>query len=228
MLFSRSDVRHGRITIAGHHSSKKTQVTGLQTLALGQHKEALLYVPQTYSPDKPLPFVLLLHGAGGNATHGLWLLQQLAEQHQIILLAPSSQGNTWDIIEAGVFNLDVLFINQALEMVASNYTLDDKRFGIGGFSDGASYALSLGLINGALFTHIIAFSPGFFHSPTLEGKPKVYISHGTKDNVLPVQPCSRRIVPKLEKEGYDVLYREFNGGHVIPEDITNEAVLWFL
>jgi phospholipase/carboxylesterase len=32
---------------------------------------------------------------------------------------------------------------------------------LGGFSDGASYALSLDLTNGDLFASLIAFSPGF-------------------------------------------------------------------
>ncbi len=47
-----------------------------------------------------------------------------------------------------------------------------------GFSDGASYALSLGVPNGDLFTHIVAFSPGFMRLPDQEPagggrKPKV-------------------------------------------------------
>jgi predicted esterase len=32
---------------------------------------------------------------------------------------------------------------------------------VSGFSDGASYALSIGPANGDLFTHVMAFSPGF-------------------------------------------------------------------
>ena len=38
-----------------------------------------------------------------------------------------------------------------------------------GFSDGASYALSLGAANGDLFTHIAAFSPGFMRPPVSVG-----------------------------------------------------------
>lgn len=36
-----------------------------------------------------------------------------------------------------------------------------------GFSDGASYALSLGQPNADVFSHIIAFSPGFMRAPSL-------------------------------------------------------------
>jgi predicted esterase len=40
-----------------------------------------------------------------------------------------------------------------------------------GFSDGASYALSLGLANGDLFTHVLGFSPGFMRVPRHVGRP---------------------------------------------------------
>jgi predicted esterase len=45
--------------------------------------------------------------------------------------------------------------------------------------------------------------------------------------VLPIDRCSRRIVPEVERCGYDVLYREFDGGHTILPEIASEAVGWF-
>lgn len=228
MLFNRSELGHGRITIKAEHSPKTNVPTGIRNIGLDEERDALLYVPKTYSPDHPLPFILSLHGAGGSAEHGLFILQEKAEKNNIILLAPSSRSGTWDIIDEGGFGRDVLFINQALKMVFQTYAVDQKRLAIGGFSDGASYALSLGLINGETFTHIIAFSPGFYYAPTLQGKPKIFLSHGIKDDVLPIQPCSRRIVPKLQNEGYAIAYQEFNGGHTIPDNIKKEAIDWFL
>jgi predicted esterase len=44
---------------------------------------------------------------------------------------------------------------------------------------------------------------------------------------LPIDLCSRRIVPRLERAGYDVRYREFDGGHTISPEIALEAVDWF-
>jgi predicted esterase len=46
--------------------------------------------------------------------------------------------------------------------------------------------------------------------------------------VLPIQRCSRRIVPQLEGAGYDVSYREFEGGHTIPAEIARAAHDWFV
>jgi predicted esterase len=56
----------------------------------------------------------------------------------------------------------------------------------------------------------------------------VFISHGDGDEVLPVQRCSRRIVPRLQHAGYDVHYREFAGGHDVPGPVATEAVEWFV
>jgi phospholipase/carboxylesterase len=33
-------------------------------------------------------------------------------------------------------------------------------------------------------------------------------------------------VPKLERAGYEVRYREFEGGHVVPPGLADEAVAW--
>ena len=93
-----------------------------------------------------------------------------------------------------------------------------------GFSDGASYALGLGLANGDLFAHVVAFSPGFVPGASREGRPAVFVTHGDADDVLPVEQTSRRIVPVLREEGYDVTYREFPGGHTVPPEVAAEAV----
>ena len=126
----------------------------------------------------------------------------------------------------GAFGPDVAFIDDALERVFARYPIDRSHLSVGGFSDGASYALSLGLANGDLFTHLIAFSPGFMAPPALVGRPKIYVSHGTHDQILPIDACSRRLVPQLERSGYRVQYHEFDGTTVPPE-IRREAFEWF-
>ncbi|WP_242920657.1 alpha/beta hydrolase [Pontibacter liquoris] len=92
-------------------------------------------------------------------------------------------------------------MDQALAYTFDNYAVDPTRVAIGGFSDGASYAFSLGLTNGDLFTHIIAFSPGFAFTHETKGSPAIFISHGLHDTVLPINACSRRIVPQLQQQG---------------------------
>ena len=51
------------------------------------------------------------------------------------------------------------FIDRALQTTFRRFAVDAGRLALSSFSDGASYALSLGLTNGALFTHTIALDP---------------------------------------------------------------------
>jgi phospholipase/carboxylesterase len=60
------------------------------------------------------------------------------------------------------------------------------------------------------------------------GRPRCFISHGVHDPILPIDPCSRRIVRELREDRYDVRYSEFKGGHVVPPAIARTAVDWLL
>lgn len=215
----------GRLTARPGEPSAEGAL-GSQALGLDGRRDALLYVPAGYTADQPAPLALMLHGAGGNAGHGMALLQQLADATGIIVLAPASRQGTWDVIYGG-YGPDIAFMDRALTTTFSRYAVDPTHVAVGGFSDGASYALSVGITNGDLFTHVIAFSPGFMAPADQVGAPRIYVSHGTHDEVLPIDRCSRRIVPQLERAGYAVRYREFNGPHTVPVDIGLEAVGWF-
>src|SRR6185369_15482714 len=141
------------------------------------------------------------------------------------VLAPDSRGTTWDAIRSG-FGEDVEFLNRALAFVFARVTVDPARVIVGGFSDGASYALSLGLANGDLFPRVAAFSPGFVISAAVHGRPRFFVSHGTADPILPIDQCSRVIVPRLRSMGYEVTFREFEGKHELPPAIASEALRW--
>jgi predicted esterase len=203
-------------------------LVGLQKLGLGRERDSYLHVPQTYHPARPSPLVLLLHGAGGHAHDGLRVLLHLADHHGLILLAPASHETTWDVIKSGAYGPDRDLADRALQHVFAHYAIDPARLAIGGFSDGASYALSLGLANGDLFTHVLAFSPGFVAPAPSRGAPRIFIAHGSEDTVLSVEPCGRTIVHQLRAGGYTVEYDEFAGGHLIPPEVAEHAVSWFM
>jgi phospholipase/carboxylesterase len=174
-------------------------------------------------PEGPVPLLVLLHGASSTARNILPIAAREAERHGILVLAPQSRGYSWDVILGG-FGPDVAALDELLAQVFDRFPVDPDRVAIGGFSDGASYALSLGLVNGELFRSILAFSPGFVAPGRRQGRPRVFISHGTADTVLPIDRCSRRIVPLLRAEEYDVDYREFRGAHEVPADQVAAAV----
>ena len=207
------------------HEPLAAPAPGLVPLGLDRRRDALIYVPAGYRPDVPAPLSVKLHGAGSDAKAGLRPFLPLADARGLILLAVDSQGRTWDVIE-GAFGPDVAFLDLALEQVFTAYSVDPGRVSVEGFSDGASYALSLGLVNGDLFRRVVAFSPGFMVTPETHGRPAVFVSHGAHDRVLPVDRCSRRIVPRLTAVGYDVTYREFDGGHTVPPEVAADAEEW--
>ncbi len=207
-------------------SADAREPAGLRPLGLGAERDGLLYVPAGYDAIEKAPLALTLHGAGGNARSGVSHFFDLADEAGVVLLAPESRGRTWDVLEGG-YGPDVAFIDRALERTFDRLAVDARRLAMTGFSDGASYALSLGLTNGDLFTHLIAFSPGFMAPATKRGKPPVFVSHGTRDGVLPIQETSRRIVPELERDDYEVRYREFDGPHTVPPSVAREALDWF-
>jgi phospholipase/carboxylesterase len=200
--------------------------TGLRPVGLGSTRDGLLYVPAGYGELEKAPLALTLHGAGGNARSDISHFLHLADTAGVVLLAPESRGRTWDVLVDG-YGPDVEFIDRTLEWAFDRLAVDTRRLAITGFSDGASYALSLGLTNGDLFTRVIAFSPGFMAPASRRGKPPVFVSHGTRDRVLPIEHCSRRIVPQLDRAGYQVHYREFDGPHTVPESIARKALHWF-
>lgn len=206
---------------------EKTEQAGRLTLQLDATRDGLLYVPAGLQFDRPAPLVLMLHGAGGDAEGGLGLVRQLADEFGFIVLAPASRRKTWDVVYRS-YGADVAFIDRALEQTFSRCAVAPQFVAVGGFSDGASYALSLGVTNGDLFTHVIAFSPGFMSPASRQGKPRLFISHGTRDKVLPIERCSRRLAREIRSAGYDLSYREFDGAHTIPPQIAREAIDWFV
>jgi predicted esterase len=212
----------GRLTVKPR-TGTRTGGPRLGALGLDASRDAWLHLPAVQT-NTPLPLVVMLHGAGGNAERFVKRFAQSAEAG-VALLAPSSRASTWDAIR-GDLGPDVTFLDRALTRAFDAAAIDPRRISVGGFSDGASYALTLGLINGELFRRVIAFSPGFFVEGAAHGRPEIFISHGTSDPILPIDRCSRRIVPDLKRRGYKVTYREFDGGHEVPPAIAAEALKW--
>jgi len=200
---------------------------GSTSLAPTLERGGLLYVPTSYDEATPSPLIVALHGGGGSAASWSRLFDA-CEANGIVLIAPDSRARTWDRITSD-FGPDVGFIDAALRFTFERCLIDSSRIALAGFSDGASYALSLGPSNGDLFTPPIAWSPGF-SSPTdpIVGHPEVFVSHGSADRVLPVAASRVGIVPMFQMDGYSIEYVEFDGVHEMPADVVRRAMEWFL
>ena len=201
-------------------------LTGTDVLYGKEFHRAYIRVPPTYNASRPTPLIILLHGAGGRGDTIAATFGSRTDALGAIVLAPDSMGTTWDILTGYDFEEDVPFINLVLDQVFDRCNIDTSRIAILGFSDGASYALTLGLSNGDQLAGVVAFSPGFFELEQPRGTPPFFISHGTSDVVIPIDQSSRKIVPELEARGSSVTYVEFDGGHTVSVPIADQAMAW--
>ncbi|MBZ5611541.1 MAG: phospholipase [Acidobacteriia bacterium] len=227
-----STLRAQSLTEKSRLSARPSKATGsvpagLHPLGLRAERDALLYVPESAAKYKRVPLIISLHGAGRTADRAIELLRSLSDEHGFLLLAPASEAETWDVIRS-TYGPDIAFLNQSLARTFELRNVDPRRVAIAGFSDGASYSLSVGLTNGDFFRAVFGFSPGFIIPGEFTGRPDIFISHGTIDPILPIDECSRRIVPALKRSGYRVTYREFEGKHTLPPEIASEAMRWFM
>ena len=209
--------------------AQTTEITpGQHDLKLGEaDRDGLIYVPRGYKADTAAPLIVMLHGAG-NTGRGVAYTFPLADEFGVVVLAPDSRDEaTWDMLLRG-FGDDVEFIGAALKDTYARCAVDRTRMAIAGHSDGASYALSLGLGTGETFGCVMAFSPGVMQPVEVHGKPRIFISHGVSDPVMPIDVTSRQFVPRLKKLGYDVTYREYEGRHGVPPAVVREGFTWFV
>ena len=213
---------HSRTTGSG-----ATPTVGFQPLGLSAGRDGFIYVSPSVSVSTPTPLMVLLHGATGSAEQ--WRtggIEAMVDGLGVVVMCPSARDRTWDFWTTG-WGADVQFIDAALAKTFERCRIDPTRIALGGFSDGASYGLSLGVFNGDLFSHLIGFSPGFLAAAGRNGAPKVYIQHGTADAVLPLSGA-RGIVDLLRTRGYDVTFTEFDGGHEVSDAQQRAAATWFV
>jgi predicted esterase len=190
-------------------------------------RDGTLFVPKSYKPGTPMPLLIMLHGFSGWGDNQRRLFD-LAEELGFLVITPESRDITWGQ-EAPGFDQDVKYIGAAFRHVGSLVNIDFDRVALGGQSDGAGYALTMGLAYGDTFNHLIVLAGGGLIEPIRrQGKPKIFIAHGVKDTTMPIEISGRKNAKQLTDEGYDVTYREHDGGHGTPAAITREAVLWFL
>jgi predicted esterase len=221
------DRREARLTARPGQNAGRLSISSGPLGLDANGRDGVLQVPSVPAADSGIPLLVFLHGATQNGAGMLRRVGPAAEALGIAVLAPDSRRTTWDAIR-GDFGEDVDFLNRALDYVFARLPIDPSRVAVGGFSDGASYALSLGLANGDLFPKVVACSPGFIVQTPARGRPRLFVSHGRSDQILPIDQCSRIIVPRLRSMGYDVTFREFDGRHEVPPDIATEALRWMV
>lgn len=194
---------------------------------------AVIYVPPGLAGHATWPVALVLHGAGQYGAYIAVPLQRYADEWGVVLVAPDASSRTWDWLDVlrqqgairskRTFGRDLKRIDTALQEAFAVVPVDRQHLSIIGFSDGATYGLDVGIRNPELFGQIIALSPGDLPEVARGPGAKIFVAHGDEDPVLPVKQTVEKTIPKLRRRGFDVVYHEFHGGHVMAEAALRHA-----
>lgn len=194
----------------------------------GRAYDLALFVPPTYQPAKGYGLVLCLHGAGftGEAYLERWQAR-LGEDY--VLACPTTPMGAWFTRSAEELVL------ATIRSVQRRYHIDPDRIFLTGMSNGGIGAWVIGMHDAPLFAGIAPMASGLDNVlmpflANLRSTP-IYIIHGAKDHVMPVE-FGRRIASELTKLGYPFVYREHDrehpmaGGHYFPREELPELVTW--
>jgi len=195
--------------------------------------DAVAYVPSSAGPHPPL--LVLLHGAGRQRLTMVQRFEAEADARGIVLLAPTSRGPTWDAVQIGEqmpspdsplanrfahrfdTSRDEKRVDAAIANLQKIVATDPQRTVIAGFSDGATFALAMGLSRYEHFAAVIAWSPGIAIETAAPARGRrVYISHGRQDPILKFEVTCNDIVPLVKGEGGEVTFVPFDGVHEAP------------
>ena len=195
-------------------------------LGLDHARDAYLSVPGGIKDGDVVPLIVMFHGKGQPANEVLGEWKRAAARHKCLVLAPSARSYTWNV-EQGPGGPDAQFVDRAIQTVFDHFTVDSHHIAAAGFSDGGTYCLSIGLVNGDFFSDILVFSPIQYNAPNAVGTPRIFFCNGNKDPGA-IFTNTTSMARQLKKDGYDVDFYEFNGGHWMDEDGVKKAMARFM
>jgi predicted esterase len=205
---------------------------GVSTLGKG----AFVYRPELDATVRP-GVIVLFHGAGGDARRFIELFRGEADRRRMLLISIQSTERTWDVVLRGsrdTWNvgraapvnapgIDSRHVNAALNALFKKTPVDRDRVIAMGFSDGASYALSIGLRNDQLFSGVVALAPGFADETDFRRPQRIAVAHGQYDRILSFERAER-MTRDLGNRGYPVEFISFPGDHMVDSGSLAKAL----
>jgi len=195
--------------------------------------QGFLLAPETIDPERTYPLITVLHGAGRQDELLVRAYREEPAHRQALFFIPRSTSPTWDLL-IGDDRPDLDFLEHAYAEIYRRVPIDHARQALIGYSDGASYALAIGLSNPRLFAAIMGWAAGFVvfdpsgAAPT-DPRPRILLEHGTDDPVFPFEQIALRNCAILRRLGYEVELRIDSGGVHWPSRGFQPAALdWFL
>ena len=144
------------------------------------------------------------------------------------VMAPTSIDDTWSLFQV---ELDLHAILENLTEL-TNTIPEPSAILLTGMSDGATYALQLGLKRPDLFPNVAAFSgmldPSLLaEPPSPSNNQHIYWLHGHRDTMFPFE-LANESVAALKTKGLDVVLDEQAGlGHSFASSRVPATLDWF-
>ena len=193
---------------------------------------AVLLTPSEIDPSRRYPLFTVLHGAGRQNEMLVKACRGEPDRRQAFFLVPRSVDPTWDLIVGGE-RKDLGFLEFAYDLIYRRYPIAADRQVLIGYSDGASYALSLALSNPRLFEAALCWAAGFVvldrdNVAEDDPKPRVYLEYGTHDELFAFDRVALPMKETLEQAGYGVEFSVDEGGRHWPSGTFQaEALDWY-
>jgi phospholipase/carboxylesterase len=188
-----------------------------------------VYVPEYLDPATPVPLVMALHGGSGHGRAFLWTWIREARGRGLIVVAPTSTGDTWSLSEPDV---DIMHLDGILELIRSQWSIDPGRMLLTGISDGGTFTLLSGMTETSPFTHLAPIAAGFHpilmyvSDPSRTAGLPIYLIHGVRDWMFPVE-VARTANDVLSSAGARVHYREIRDlSHTYPTEENELIIDW--
>jgi polyhydroxybutyrate depolymerase len=162
----------------------------------------LIHVPPSYDAGTPVSLLLMLHGRGGDGEGiaELTNFSDLADEHNFIVLYPDGLDNQWNYVKdvpgyGSMTQDDAAFLLALLGEVSGQYTIDEKRIYVAGFSNGGFMTQRLACDAPEKFAAFASVAAaGFGGMPQVCQTPSplsILLVHGTLDAVIPWQGIVR-------------------------------------
>jgi len=185
------------------------------------------------------PLLLLLHGYGSNEEDLFSFSSELPDEYYVVSVrAPydlQPYGHAWYAIhfdaDENKFSDDAQAIESRdlivgfIDELIAKYPIDATQVSLIGFSQGAILSYATALSYPEKISRVVALSGylnekiivEYYTSKNIKNL-KVFISHGTVDQVIPVD-WARKAQPFMQNLGLNTMYKEYPIGHgVAPQN----------
>src|ERR1043166_2411331 len=217
------------------------ETTDRLTDGFGRETDLWTIVPKSYDKTKPSAVVLMLHGLGGTGAQLKDLCRNFAEEHGMIVAAPTAQRepdkakNEDNLIDLGNKKAshwwcyrDGNFPFSALSALKRKFSIDDNRVILMGYSMGGFGTWNIGLRYPDRCSALVAYAGGISRLEYVSSNDDrmrkillnafnlpVYFIHGDADTTVPVD-FDRRSRDQFKSLGYEHVYVEVpKAGHIM-------------